>query len=200
MTSTHELNLTRWHKVAERLTAKALEKAEQAKAAFTETRVDGYAGEAQLAQIRQRAAEAEAALAEHAQLAEAVARIRSALADANARVGVNALLSEQEALNRRSKLLREILAAQTTEMVPLDSLRHYKPFSEGKETRYFRGEGPKGAIAVQTLGAPLQASLRAEAERLQTALYATADKAADLNRETISVELSEFVAKAAGLN
>ena len=30
MTSTHELNLTRWHKVAERLTAKALEKAEQA--------------------------------------------------------------------------------------------------------------------------------------------------------------------------
>lgn len=193
-----EFNASRWHKIAERLTEKASEAADEARAIFGATRVDGFAGDEQLASLRQREQEGERALETHEIASEAVAAIRSALGAANAASGVSALLAQTERAKRRAKLLKEIVSAQKPEMVSVDSLPSYKPFSEGSgRSMYHREE--RGAILVRVLSRASEAKLKASIEALTAQGFALSDKANDLNRETVRVELDPRAAALAGL-
>ena len=196
---TYELTLNRWHKIRERLGAKSVELANQIRAAYCQTRVDGFAGASQVELLNQRVKSAEQDLETHGSILEAIEAIRSALSKANARVGVDRILAHQETINRRSKLFREILSAQTPDMVPADSLAEYKPFSEKGQNHFYRDDAQLGAIPVRTLSADLAEQFVKQLDTLQTELYSCADQVSDLNREKISIELSESAAKAAGL-
>lgn len=194
-----EFSVGRWHKISERLAAKASELAEAAKKSLCSTYVDGYAGEEQVDRLRSSASDAVKALADQDVAARAVAAIRSAVGRANAQFGVSDALAEQERLNRRIKLLREILSAQRPEMVAVDALKDYRPFGETKTRMAYRHEEPQGAIQVRTLEASFENAMREEIERLQAELFSVSDKANDSNVRRISVEISAEAAAMIGL-
>lgn len=194
----YAFNASRWHKIAERLSAKAAQAAEEARAAFANTRVDGFAGDEQTHALLARADEGALALKTHELASSAVSIIRAALGSANAANGVSALMAEAESVKRRVKLLKEIVAAQKPEMVSVEGLPSYKPFSEGAgRSMYHREE--RGAILVRVLSRSKEAELKAEIEALEARGYALADSANDRNREPVSVELDERAAALAGL-
>jgi hypothetical protein len=99
-----ELTLTRWHKVAERLSALASEKAAEAKQVYTGTAVSSW-NKARVADMGLRLAnDAEAALALYGRLLDTVVEIRTCLAIRNAEIGVSAKLTELQGLKRRISL------------------------------------------------------------------------------------------------
>jgi hypothetical protein len=194
---TFELTLSRWHNVSKRLANLAKEAGDKALAGFGGARVDGYAGEAQTKALTARQKEASEGLALALALQEDIGSIREAIGQANARAGVAALLAKQESINRSSKLLREIVAAQKPEMVPLEGLADYKPLSTS-EPRFFRGsEG--GAVSVSLMPQEELDRVKAQLAALQAEAFAVADQINDLNREKISASVSAQAARLAGL-
>lgn len=192
------LTASRWHKISERLSARASQASEEAKAAFTNTRVDGYAGEAQIEALSERSAEGLKALEAHRVAMNAVAAIRAAIGKANAANGVSEALAQRDVLNRRVKLLKELVGAQKPEMVAIEALRDYKPFSESAGRSMYRHE-ERGAISVRTLSRADEAALKKEIDTLEIQLYGLADSANDLNRGLITLQLDPQVAALAGL-
>ncbi len=191
--------VSRWHKVVERLTAKSNEFAKTAKTVFCNTSVDGYSGSEQLARIQGTVEEAQKALQEYSIASCGIASIRSAVAKANVALNVNALLAEQEALNRYIKLVKEILEGQKTEMVEINGLATYQAFGEPTKTRISYREEPKGAVAIKTLSFAQEAEMKERLKAAQAKIYAIADQINDLNRERVDIDLSDDIAEMAGL-
>lgn len=193
---TFELTASRWHKISQRLTVRATELADSVKATFAGTRVEGFSGTEQVNLLKERTQEGLKAIEDHQLVMEAIAKIRSALAEVNASAGIAALLAEQEVLNRRIKLLRDIVAAQRSDMVSVDALSEYKPFSEGAARSIY---GRESGIQVRLLSREQETEFKAQIQTLQAKLYAVADEANDKNRDKISIELDEAIAVVAGL-
>jgi chaperonin cofactor prefoldin len=128
-------------------------------------------------------------------LQDALADIRRALGEANTKVGVAKELADYDALSRRQKLIESILTAQSSEMVDFDEMAQL-PKQIVSEDRYDRS---KGAVRVRMLDTEAVSKLRDEAERLRVRVYALADRISDLNRERLTIDLSEEIAQAAGL-
>jgi hypothetical protein len=195
---TYTLSLTRWHKVAERLTRAYTQLTEAAQTVLTGTKVTGYLGTTQVERLRGQAAEHLEGLRHAFRLQDALVGIRRAIGEANARTGVNAELAEHDALARRQRFLERLLAAQTPQMIALEELDKLPaPQLPPTQNRYF--SETEAALPVRTLDAPSEAALRAEVEELRTRAYALADHINDLNRERLTLELSEEAAQAAGL-
>jgi len=194
MTS-HTLSLTRWHKVAERLSRTYTELTQGVRNTFNNTQVSGYLGESQVDRIREIGKTEASNLRRAFELQDALIKIRQAIGEANAKTGVNRELAEYDALMRRHKLLETILVGQSTDMVALDEVSML-PKQILSEDRYDR---TRGTVKVKVLDAESEAYLRKEAESILAKGYALSDRISDLNRERLTLELPEDIARAAGL-
>jgi hypothetical protein len=107
-------------------------------------------------------------------------------------------LARQESLNRSSRLLRGIIAAQKPGMVPVDGLADYKPISHG-DTRHFYRDKDEGAIAVDLLSDEELSAFKHQLGEFQAQGYRLADDINDLNHEQITATLSHQAALLTGL-
>lgn len=195
MNKSYTLSLSRWHKVAERLSRTYTELTNGVRNTYNNTQVSGYLGEAQVSRLKE-SAESEAAKLQRAfQLQDALIHIRQAVGDANARTGVAKELAEYDALTRRHKLLDGILSAQSSEMIGFDELPQL-PRHLVSEDRYDRS---RASARVRMLNPAKESALRKESVALLARVYALADRISDLNRERVTLELPEDIAQAAGL-
>lgn len=198
--TTRELTVTRWHKVCERLSQRATEQGSAALEALGETRVDGYSGKESVEAMELAAKKAEESLSGISVLLDSWAEIRARLAAANAANGVSVLMARQERAQRELKVLTAILTAQKPNMVAAGALAEYKPFVEKNERFSYRGDEPKGAISVRTLSKDGEAKIRARVEELRLTVSSMADKASDINREKVSIDVPDEVARVCGID
>ena len=195
---TYTLSLSRWHKVAERLTRAFTQLTEAAQAVLGGTKVTGYLGATQVERLRDQAAEQLEGLRRAFRLQDALVDVRRAIGEASARAGVNAALAEHDALARRQRFLESLLAAQTPQMIALEELDKL-PAPQLPPTQLRFGGETEAALPVRTLDAASEAALRSEADELRARVYALADHISDLNRERLTLELCDEAAQAAGL-
>ncbi len=193
--ASHTLSLTRWHKVAERLSRTYTELAQSARNSFTNTQVSGYLGESQVGRIRELGEMELNNLHRAFQLQESLIQIRQAIGEANAKTGVNRELAEYDALMRRHKLLETILNAQSTDMVGIEEIQML-PKQILSEDRYDR---TRGTVKVKILSSEAELDLHEEARNLLARSYALSDRISDLNRERLTLDLPEDISKEAGL-
>lgn len=192
---TYTLSLARWHKVAERLARNYAELTRSALTTFTNTTINGFLGDTQIARLKEQTTQQLDGLRHAFTLQDALASIRQALGEANAAAGISRQLAEFDALSRRQKCLETILAGQSSDMVSFDEMSQL-PNQIVSEDRY---ERQKGSVRVRMLDAEMVKTLQAEAEALRAKVYALADRINDMNRERVTLELSEEIATAAGL-
>lgn len=195
MSKNYTLSLSRWHKVAERLSRLYTELTQSARNAFNNTQVGGYLGDAQVDRLKVLAAASLADLHRAFAIQDAIACIRQSIGDANARTGVARILAEHDALSRRHKLLESILVAQGSEMVGLDELPAL-PSHVVTDDRFDRS---RGQVRVRLLTADQRSELKREADELLARVYSLADRISDLNCERISLDLSDEIVVVAGL-
>lgn len=195
MNKTYTLSLSRWHKVAERLSRTYTELTSGVRNTYNNTQINGFLGVAQVARLKEDADSEMANLRRAFQLQDALISIRQAIGQANAQTGVAKELAEYDALTRRHKLLGSILTAQSSDMVGFDEMPQL-PKQLVSEDRYDRS---RGALRVRMLDVSTELALRAEATELQARVYALADRISDLNREALELSLPEEIALAAGL-
>lgn len=195
MSKNYTLSLSRWHKVAERLSRTYTELTQSARNTFNNTQVSGYLGVAQVDRLKTLAATSLADMHRAFAIQDAIASIRQSIGDANASTGVARELAQHDALSRRHKFLESILAAQGSEMVGLDEMPSL-PSQVLTEDRYDRS---RGQIRVRLLSPEDRSEMKREAEALLAQVYSLADRISDLNRERISLDLSDEIVAVAGL-
>ncbi len=190
-----ELTLSRWHKVAERLSALAAERVKLAKDLYTNTQVSSWNKAGVTERAARLAEEAKAALGLHSLLVDAIVAIRSRLALRNAELGVSAKLSELAGLERRIGMLNAILQGQFPDMVrPVDLGEVPRELAED---RGFLKSATR--ITLRLLPDAEYEAMRAEHSALQGRAHALADAVADLNRSRMELELHVSIARLAGL-
>jgi len=195
----YTLTLSRWHKVAERVNAALKEREATVKAAFTATAISPWNKEGieeKAADIARRAAEA-LALVEAGALA--VAAIRAALALRNAELGIAGKLAEVEAANRRAALYRAVIDGQKPDMVRPENVRALPGELIGESESWGFARRSALAVTLQTADTALIDSLREKLAREQARATRLLDEIADLNRETVEIEVAQDVAGIAGL-
>jgi hypothetical protein len=196
MTKACKLTLSRWHKVAERLSREYTETVYKAKQALTQTRVSAYVGEGQEQALRDAGTDWKGRLERAFRLQDCVTEIRRTLGDENARAGVTTLLAEFDKLNRRQKVLSEIVEGQAADMIGIGELKNipqdYVATADGYDQR-------RPQLRVRMLDRAEVQHFQAELEAVRARAYALADEIAERNKATVSLELTEEVALAAGL-
>jgi hypothetical protein len=191
----YTLSISRWHKVAERLSRTYTELTQGVRKTYTNTQISGYLGESQIARIRELGEREVINLLRAFTLQDALILIRQAIGEVNAKTGVTYELAQYDALMRRHKLLESILSAQSTDMIGLEEILML-PQQVAKEDRYDRSSA---TVKVKVLSAETESDFRRQAEALLVEAYALSDKISDLNREKLSLDLPEEIAQAAGL-
>lgn len=194
----HNLTLTRWHKVAERINAALKEREARALVALTAAAVSPWNKEGVEEKATAMAVRAKADLALVEQGSAAVAAIRSALALRNAELGIAARLADVEAANRRIALYRAVLEKQTVDMVRPEHVRHVPAHAVAdNEPAWGRREAPR--ITLQVADAGLLAELASKLAREQARAHALLDEIADLNREKLELGIAPELEELAGL-
>ena len=196
MNKTYTMTLSRWHKVAERLAREYTESAYKAKQALTQTRVSAYVGAGQEQILRDEAGISRGRLDRAFRLQDGIADIRSALGDENARIGVSAQLAEFDKLNRRVKVLTDIVEGQASDMIGIDELKNIPGDYVSDGDNYDRR---RPQLRVRMLGREELLGLQEALAGGRARAYALADEIADRNKAVLSLELTEEVARAAGL-
>ena len=196
MNKTHTLTLSRWHKVAERLSRDYTETVYKAKQALTQTRVSAYVGESQEEALREQASDWSTRLERAFRLQDGIGDIRRVLGDANAQHGVTALLAEFDKLNRRQKVLTELVEGQAPDMIAISELKHIPADYVADGDNYDRR---RPQLRVRMLERAAVIRLREELDAVRARAYALADEIAERNKATLALELTVEVAGAAGL-
>ncbi len=196
MNKTHTLTLSRWHKVAERLSRDYTETVFKAKQALTQTRVSAYVGESQEVALREQASDWSARLERAFRLQDGIGDIRRILGDANAQHGITALLAEFDKLNRRQKVLTELVEGQAPDMIAIGELKHIPADYVADGDNYDRR---RPQLRVRMLERAEVIRLREELDTVRARAYALADEIAERNKATLALELTGEVAGAAGL-
>jgi len=192
---TYACTLTRWHKVAERLTKEFSALTKAAKSGLAETTVTEYLGEAQetrLIDLRDNCLkQIDSALA----VQDAIVYIRQTLGAANESQGVSRALADYDKLVKRVKLFESLLSARSSEQVAIGELKAVK--NPTRSEKYLDRGQPK--IAVAMLEGESLERLQAQFSETTTAMYAQADRLADLNKWVLEIALEPEIAKLAGL-
>jgi hypothetical protein len=196
MNKTHTLTLSRWHKVAERLSRDYTETVFKAKQALTQTRVSAYVGESQEVALREQASDWSARLERAFRLQDGIGDIRRILGNANAQHGITALLAEFDKLNRRQKVLTELVEGQAPDMIAIGELKHIPADYVADGDNYDRR---RPQLRVRMLERAEVIRLREELDAVRARAYALADEIAERNKATLALELTGEVAGAAGL-
>lgn len=132
---TYTGTLTRWHKVAERLTKEFKELTKSARQGLTETSVTECLGETQETRLALYRDDCLAKLERALLIQDAVTSIRQALGEANERQGVSRSLAEYDKLLKRANLLTAITSAQDAQRVEIAELKNVKYPSRSEEWR-----------------------------------------------------------------
>ncbi len=196
MTKTCKLTLSRWHKVAERLSRDYTETVYKAKQALTQTRVSAYVGEGQEQALRDSVTDWKQRLERAFRLQDSVTEIRRTLGDENAKEGVTALLAEFDKLNRRQKVLTEIVEGQAPDMIGIGELKNIPQNYVANGDTY---DQRRPQLRVRMLDRVELQKLQTDLDAVRAKAYALADEIAERNKATVSLELTEEVAVAAGL-
>ena len=192
---TYSCTLTRWHKVTERLTKEFSALTKAAKSGLAETTVTEYLGEAQetrLIDLRDNCLkQIDSALA----VQDAIVHIRQTLGAANESQGVSRALADYDKLVKRVNLFESLLSARSSEQVAIGELKAVK--NPGRSEKYLDRGQPK--IAVAMLEGESLERLQAQFSETTTAMYAQADRLADMNKWVLEIALEPEIAKLAGL-
>ena len=192
----YTLTFSRWHKVAERLSREYTETVYKAKEVLTQTRVSAYVGEGQEQVLRDEATTWTGRLARAFRLQDGIAEIRRMLGERNVQAGVTGLLADFDKLNRRQKVLTEIIEGQSADMIGVAELRNIPQDYVADGDNYDRR---RPQLRVRLLEREDFRRLQAELDAVRARAYALSDEIADRNKATVTLELSDEVALAAGL-
>jgi hypothetical protein len=192
---TYTGTLTRWHKVAERLTKEFNELTKAAQRGLTETSVTEYLGETQEVRLAQYRDECLAKLERALLIQDVVTHIRQSVSEANVRMGVSHALAEYDTLLKRANLLNTITSAQDARRVEIGELKNVKYPSRSDDWN----ERGQTKIAVALLAGEELAAMKARAEAATAATYAQADQLAELNKTPLTLQLPTDIARIAGL-
>lgn len=196
MSKTCTLTLTRWHKVAERLSREYTESVYAAKQTLSNTKVSSYLGAEQQDALRSAAQDATERLARAFHVQDAVSEVRSALGDANVKNGVSPKLAELDKLNRRLKVVTELIEAQTPSMISIEQLESIPADYVADGNSY---DSKRPFLHVRMLGKDQVSKLKTDFEAIRTQSYALSDEVADLNKATLTLTVSQEVATLAGI-
>ncbi|MBV5322790.1 MAG: hypothetical protein JZU60_03015 [Ilumatobacteraceae bacterium] len=192
---TYSCTLTRWHKVTERLTKEYSALTKAAKSGLAETTVTEYLGEAQEARLIELRDTCLKQIDNALAVQETIVQIRQALGTTNENQGVSRALADYDKLVKRVNLFESLLSARTSEQVAISELKAVK--NPGRSEKYLERGQPKIAVAMLE-GEPLE-RLQAQFSEATTAMYAQADRLADLNKWVLEIALEPEIAKLAGL-
>ena len=194
----YSLTLSRWHKVVERINAAVKERETSVKTAFTATTISTWNKQG----IEEKAAEMLSRAARDICLievsVETIARIRTALAIRNAKLGISRKLAEAEAANRRASLYRAIIEGQRPDMVRAEHVSSLPPLAGDSEPFGF-GRRVGGAITLELVDLPLLEEYRENLTDAMVRATTLLDEVAELNREKIELDLPEEIHQIAGL-
>jgi len=196
MTKTCTCTLTRWHKVAERLSREYTESVYAAKQTLSNTRVSSYLGVEQQEALHLAAQDAKERLERAFRVQDAVTEVRQALGDANVKNGVSTKLAVLDKLNRRLKVLTELIESQNPSMISIDQLQSI-PADYVADGNSYDSKRPQ--LHMRLLGKNDLMEIKRDFESIRAQSYALSDEIADLNRATLSLTVSEEVAKLTGI-
>ena len=194
--TSHTLTLSRWHKIAERLSREYTETVYACRLTLNQTKVSAYLGSSQEKELRGQSTMSLERLNKAFFIQDCLAQIRQALGDAIVHHGISAKLAEFDKLNRRVKVLTEIIEGQKADMIGIDELHKIPADYLADGERY---DSKRPLLSVRMLDASALGALRTQFEQLRTQAYALADEIADLNRAKITLELPVEIAQMAGL-
>lgn len=190
------MTLTRWHHVADRLNGKIKELESSAQSTLNGTTVTAFQGGEQVRSLEKRRAVAIEQVAFARRLIATVGAIREALAHANAQHGVSAQLSRLDALNREIRMLGMLGAIDNDAKIQVSHLdAHFQALNgaDAVRTRLVN------AVSVALLPEDQQDAWNDERDALQARAHALSDTINDLNHQTLSLDLSDDVARIAGV-
>lgn len=192
-TRSFSLPLSRWHHIADRIRVFGDAKRTSALAVLEGTPIRNALTTEQIEALKLRGQKALTDLATARIAVQTVAVIRERLATANAEFGVNAVLSQAEGKRKEAALLRAVANIDLVTKVPLDNINNV--LSQQKTEREYGFNGIRPAV----VDASALTLFEDEAAALESEAAALTDAVADLNRNTLSIELPLDLAKAAGL-
>lgn len=187
------LTLTRWHHVAARIKALAKSKLEEAQQTLGGTVVDNPLTAQQIQALEARGKRALDQLQEGLSALEAVGKIRRALAEANGKHGVAAMLAEAEEKRARARALDSFAQIDLLSATPIANVNDALAKRSSERSVYH------GGIRVSTVDIGALDFVREQRRALEAQAAAITDQVAELNRTTISIELDEDLAKEVGL-
>jgi hypothetical protein len=196
MSKTCTLTLTRWHKVAERLSREYTESVYAVKQTLSNTKVSSYLGAEQQDALRTAAQDATERLARAFRVQDAVSDVRRALGDANVKNGVSPKLAELDKLNRRLKVVTELIEAQSPSMISIEQLANIPSDYVADGNSY---DSKRPLLHVRMLGRDELNGFKADFETIRTQSYALSDEVADLNKATLTLTVPQEVATLAGI-
>lgn len=196
MSKTCTLTLTRWHKVAERLSREYTESVYAVKQTLSNTKVSSYLGAEQQDALRTAAQDATERLAQAFRVQDAVSDVRRALGDANVKNGVSPKLAELDKINRRLKVVTELIEAQSPSMISIEQLANIPSDYVADGNSY---DSKRPLLHVRMLGRDELNGFKADFETIRTQSYALSDEVADLNKATLTLTVSQEVATLAGI-
>lgn len=193
----YTLTLSRWHKVAERISTALRARELDVKAAFTATTISAWNREG----VEEKAAEIARRAADDLALIEAgtraVAAIRATLAIRNAALGVSGKLAE--AANRAAAIYKAIIDGQKVDMVRPESVKALPAALAGDADAFGFGRRTAAVVTLQIANTAQVESLRGKLAREQARATRLLDEVADLNREKVEIDLPREVVGIAGL-
>lgn len=196
MTKTCTLTLTRWHKVAERLSREYTESVYAAKQTLCNTKVSSYLGAEQQQSLQQAAQDAKERLDRAFRVQDAVTEVRQALGDANVKNGVSPKLAELDKLNRRLKVLTELIEGQSPSMISVDQLQSIPADYVADNNSY---DSKRPLLHMRLLDKGDLVVIKQDFEAIRGRSYALSDEISDMNRATLSLTVSDEVATLSGI-
>ncbi|RDH87036.1 MAG: hypothetical protein DIZ78_05960 [endosymbiont of Escarpia spicata] len=195
MDKTYRLTLNRWHKVAERLSRRANDIAEEVRTGFNQTEVMGHLGEDQQARLSTEGERLAGLIPVLFDLQSTIAQIRKALGTANEATGISSSLAELDMLNKQLRLMESLINGQEAGLVGIDELPNL-PVRVQEESGLF---ARPSTFRVRIMPDSALEAYRRKLEDIRTESFAVADKIAARNREALPISISENVARLAGL-
>lgn len=196
MSKTCTLTLTRWHKVAERLSREYTESVYATKQTLNNTKVSSYLGTEQQEALRSATQDATERLARAFRVQDAVSEVRRALGDANVKNGVSPKLADLDKLNRRLKVLTDLVEGQSPSMISVEQLENIPADYVADGNSY---DSKRPLLHVRMLSKDDLTRLKADFESIRSQAYALSDEVADLNKATLTLTVSLEVAALAGI-
>lgn len=196
MSKTCTLTLTRWHKVAERLSREYTESVYAVKQTLNNTKVSSYLGTEQQEALRSATQDATERLARAFRVQDAVSEVRRALGDANVKNGVSPKLADLDKLNRRLKVLTDLVEGQSPSMISVEQLENIPADYVADGNSY---DSKRPLLHVRMLSKDDLTRLKADFESIRSQAYALSDEVADLNKATLTLTVSLEVAALAGI-